>query len=257
MPDTTENRAEPWLDVSSLVVEVTRRCNLKCEHCLRGDAEDMDMDPELMATFLKNVKHVGEVTFSGGEPSINLQAIRSFYRICDEYGIPVDGFFVATNGVANQAELCLLLLEQYARLDNHEACGVALSRDMFHDGSIWRDLGIDGPSPLVRGLAFYTEQKEHHVPNDLSWITPEGRAYDNGLADVSGRTSKIVDFSFEKDRDGVSADTLYLSANGMLYPDCNLSYQNLDYAVTSPADCPVQSIPVNDDMKQAILAMLP
>ena len=57
--------------------------------------------------------------------------------------------------------------------------------------------------------------------------------------------------------DRASGDTLYLSANGMLYPDCNLSYQNLDYAVTSPADCPVQSIPVNDDMKQAILAMLP
>ena len=106
VPDTTENRAEPWLNVSSLVIEVTRRCNLKCEHCLRGDAEDMDMDPELMAAFLKNVRHVGEVTFSGGEPSINLQAIRSFYRICDEYGIPVDGFFVATNGVANQAGPC-------------------------------------------------------------------------------------------------------------------------------------------------------
>ena len=28
-------------NVNDLMVEVTRRCNLTCEHCLRGDARDV------------------------------------------------------------------------------------------------------------------------------------------------------------------------------------------------------------------------
>ena len=29
--------------VESLVIEVTRRCNMRCEHCLRGDAQNLDI----------------------------------------------------------------------------------------------------------------------------------------------------------------------------------------------------------------------
>ncbi len=32
--------------VYSLILEVTRRCNMCCAHCLRGDAEDIDMEKE-------------------------------------------------------------------------------------------------------------------------------------------------------------------------------------------------------------------
>lgn len=29
--------------VSSLIIEITRRCNMACEHCLRGNAQNLDI----------------------------------------------------------------------------------------------------------------------------------------------------------------------------------------------------------------------
>jgi len=34
-------------NVSNLMIEVTRRCNMCCDHCLRGDAQDLDLDIHL------------------------------------------------------------------------------------------------------------------------------------------------------------------------------------------------------------------
>ena len=29
---------------NTVIIEVTRRCNMSCPHCLRGDAQNVDMD---------------------------------------------------------------------------------------------------------------------------------------------------------------------------------------------------------------------
>ena len=34
------------MQVYSLILEVTRRCNMCCAHCLRGEAENIDMQKE-------------------------------------------------------------------------------------------------------------------------------------------------------------------------------------------------------------------
>ena len=32
------------ISIDSLVLEITRRCNMSCEHCMRGEAQNIDMD---------------------------------------------------------------------------------------------------------------------------------------------------------------------------------------------------------------------
>ena len=65
----------------NLVVEVTRRCKLKCAHCLRGPAQNKDMD----AFFFRNVIerftnselfNVGCLTLTGGEPLLNISVLK-------------------------------------------------------------------------------------------------------------------------------------------------------------------------------------
>ena len=41
-------------DIQSLTLEVTRRCNLACEHCMRGDAQNVDMTYEMVDKILDN-----------------------------------------------------------------------------------------------------------------------------------------------------------------------------------------------------------
>jgi MoaA/NifB/PqqE/SkfB family radical SAM enzyme len=38
--------------VDSVVIEITRRCNMCCAHCLRGDAEAVDIQEKYIDAFL-------------------------------------------------------------------------------------------------------------------------------------------------------------------------------------------------------------
>ena len=119
--------------VGNLCLEVTRRCNMGCAHCLRGNAEDLDMSHETIEQVLGQVDVIGQVTFTGGEPSLNVDAIRYFFAQARKYGKLPRSFFVATNGKANQEELAIELLKQYPDMEEQEFCGVALSVDEWHD----------------------------------------------------------------------------------------------------------------------------
>lgn len=57
------------LNIYNLVLEVTRRCNMCCAHCLRGEAQNMDMQKETIDKLLDQTDSISMVTFSGGEPS--------------------------------------------------------------------------------------------------------------------------------------------------------------------------------------------
>ena len=35
--------------VNYLAIEVTRRCNMKCNHCLRGDAQNLDISTAVLS----------------------------------------------------------------------------------------------------------------------------------------------------------------------------------------------------------------
>ncbi len=72
--------------VYSLILEVTRRCNMCCAHCLRRDAEDIDMEKETVDEILNMVDEIQSVTFTGGEPSLNLPLIQYFFDKADEKG---------------------------------------------------------------------------------------------------------------------------------------------------------------------------
>lgn len=39
---------------NNVFIEVTRRCNMCCAHCLRGDAESIDIQEKYIDAFLDN-----------------------------------------------------------------------------------------------------------------------------------------------------------------------------------------------------------
>lgn len=59
------------INASSLILEVTRKCNLHCAHCLRGDAQCVDMSKSTIDKLMPMLGKVSSVTFTGGEPSLN------------------------------------------------------------------------------------------------------------------------------------------------------------------------------------------
>lgn len=213
------------LHINSLVLEVTRRCNMHCEHCLRGDAQNLDMQKEVVDKLLEQTETIFGVTFSGGEPTLNMPLIQYFFDKARETHTAVLSFYVVTNGKENQMELAVTLLKEYPQMEEQDYCGVSISVDDFHDA-------YTSLSP-VRGLLFYQKVKEQ-APGDDSWVMSRGRARENGLGRIRDESQS---FDIEASDCRIYVDLLYVSADGHIYPDCDLSYEDmLDYPQI-PVEC--------------------
>ena len=46
------------LYIKNLCIEITRRCNMRCTHCMRGDAESVDIPLKHISNLLRHVRHI-------------------------------------------------------------------------------------------------------------------------------------------------------------------------------------------------------
>ncbi len=203
------------MHIQNLILEITRRCNMVCKHCLRGDAQNLDMSKEIVDELLKRCDYIDSVTFTGGEPSLNIPLIRYFFEKAEEFEKLPESFFVITNGKVNQLELATEFLKWYPKMEYQEDCGIALSIDPYHD--------TENLEPAyVRGLSFYSDEKElgFWEKHPEKHILAEGRAANWG---------KSPEKPFAKiDYDTDEIMTLYVTANGKLLGNCDFSYEHID-----------------------------
>lgn len=204
--------------IQDLILEITRKCNMACDHCLRGDAQNMDMTKEIIDEVLKHCGFIGTVVFTGGEPSLNVPLIRYFFKQAEKQGKLPGSFYVVTNGKENQYELAAELLKWYPKMEDKELCGVSLSIDPYHEPQN----GYLNEMEYVRSLSFYSNEKE--IP--ASECYPEKHIIAEGRAANWGENKRKLNESiiFEDDR----IEMLYVSANGNLIGDCDFSYDHID-----------------------------
>ena len=140
--------------IDNLVIGCTNRCNMNCAHCLRGESQNIDIDFAHIDNLLENVAGIGNITFSGGEPSLNIPAIEYTLEVCQKRNISVGSFYVVTNGKANILPLAIACLKWYAYCDcDEDMCGLALSKDMFHE-----DIPRENEN-ILKGLSFFRRDK--------------------------------------------------------------------------------------------------
>lgn len=128
------------LYIKNLSIEITRRCNMSCAHCMRGDAEHVDIPLKHISTLLRHVRHIQHFNITGGEPSLNVRAIRHILNRVRAYGITVNNFYIVTNGSAASRssefiEACAALYEYQEEKEQGAYSGhmLEMSDDRFHD----------------------------------------------------------------------------------------------------------------------------
>lgn len=158
--------------LGALSVEVTRRCNMHCAHCLRGEAENENLMPGLVDKLLDYTQVISDLTITGGEPSIALDQIDEVIDSLKHHDVPLYSFYCVTNGKENTLPFTQRMLELYAHCMEYggepECSGVALSKDRFHE---------EIPpinEQLLRGLTVFREDKMHFEKQQI--IIPMGRA---------------------------------------------------------------------------------
>ena len=201
------------MNIGTLILEVTRRCNMRCEHCLRGDAQKLDMSQEVISATLTDVSTIGTLIFTGGEPSLACGVIA---RVIDSLGsTEVQNFWVATNGKSSKKVAGLFavqMLELYDLCTENEISAMVVSGDMYHE-----DVKIPR---IYEGLKFF--QEERHGPKCDEHVIREGR----GL--LLGSFKPKEQSPWEVDGDWVQEDIVYVAANGNVTSCCDMSFDRID-----------------------------
>lgn len=217
--------------VSDLALEVTRRCNMSCRHCMRGDAQNIDISDDILETVAQNIYPL-HVTFTGGEPSLNVEAIRQYFELAEAYGTMPRSFCVITNGKENREELASALLHAYGKMADADGCILIQSVDEFHE---FHEDVPEMPN-IFNALSFFFYEYEVRPKkdNDRKWVLNLGRAKENGLGYKHSRwmaedlAELIEDENNEDGFQSVDVHNLYICANGNVLGTSECCYADAD-----------------------------
>lgn len=123
--------------IDHLMVEITRKCQLKCAHCLKGDAQNIDMSHEIIDKLLESVSSIGRLLFTGGEPTMNLEGMRYFLKVLKEKDISLNKLVIITNGCNTTDNFINLIKEYHDYMTYNKEYGkhmivLRVSNDVYH-----------------------------------------------------------------------------------------------------------------------------
>ena len=227
--------------IDSLIIEVTRRCNMSCSHCLRGDAENVDMDIKYVDTLFSKIDQIYTLTFTGGEPSLVPDIIHQVLDSANRNDVEITNFYLVTNSKKITMEFIQVLLriyQEYHNFYNEEDMPIIQwSNDIYHDEDEIDKEGLR----LLKALKFASPRNKK---NDAEYsLIDQGKA---SLYYACDRVVEPDEFEIEEDEYSITIreGSLYLDCNGYLIAGCDWSYENCDNEDHLSRICPVNEFSV-------------
>lgn len=214
---------------------------MNCAHCLRGESENKDMPPEVMKKALKLFDNIRSITFTGGEPSLNVPLIELTLQELKQRNKYLESFFIATNGKENVDELLAacdklyFYCKQCTEIDHvtpeniryvikdlfphneEDLCALALSVDQYHEPP-----SMENIIKLI-SRSYFSDAKIQEFSKKYPVIR-SGRAL--MLASDMTRGRIITSFATY---DEETFETIYINVDGEVIGDCDTDYANQAY----------------------------
>lgn len=230
------------LNVYNLVIEATRKCNMKCEHCLRGPSQRKSANHQHIYKLLQLVDQASTLTITGGEPTLAMDILEHI-RHCVLYGnCDVGSFFMVTNGKSINVEAVAKWAAgmKYACSDN-EISAIGFSFDQWHKNE------LNSPQINKQRRNFY------NLKDTLEWnfgicdsgcgnfvvehsgdswgyhsLIKQGRAKDFGTKEKCLEDFEIEDYNETIETISITEGSLCLTCSGYIIAGCDWSYNTMD-----------------------------
>lgn len=211
------------IKLDNLFIEVTKICNSKCAHCMRGiPRKEKFTNVEYLENLLCNIEEINQVTFTGGEPSFNPEIINDFLLIAKKYNINLHSFGVFTNGLIYSQELVKNLYKLYTFSTEKDKCVLSVSVDPFHKFN-------KENYEKYKKLVFYKGIKEINLEKNNIPLIKTGRAKNNKINPTVEKAITFKDKKIEKINDTFYVYyKIYVECNGKIHNECNISYDEMD-----------------------------
>ena len=241
----------------SLMLEVTRRCNLRCEHCMRGEPQNVDMSDEVLEKTFSNINAVISLSLTGGEPFLAPHVIEKMVDIIIEKNIPVlhcgtvdNGTILNESGIRSVKALNRLGDYIYNSVFNDESrkegkpVTISISNSEFHVNDIQK--AIDFYDQYTNEYVSVCDQGDWDtglkdkqgnpiktkttMKNAGRWLKRSGRAKDNNITAAKPITTTYkVEFGKDEDSGNYYIDTpIHVCANGNVCPMEPISFEVMD-----------------------------
>lgn len=211
-------------DGCDVILEITRWCNMECYHCIRGEREKKRMSKDAMRTVFGkfNCGRIGTLTFTGGEPTLALDLMEYALECARMYHVNVGNIWMATNGTCTSQKFFKLFERWMNYCDDREMCGIRVSIDQYHERVFSQGAFRDFQYYVREELGYRSFYIEFNgAPNDYDYLYNAGRAQGWGGKEVE---NKLGFYEYDDDEWRLDGD-LYIGANGILYPTCDISYE--------------------------------
>lgn len=117
------------LNVKTLLLELTRNCNLECKHCFRGDSQNVYMNLNIIDYVFKNVCRINEFLLTGGEPFLAKEQLERITENIKKDQMNIGNLVIVTNGTILSNDIIRMLLE----MDKRTNLEIRISNDAFHE----------------------------------------------------------------------------------------------------------------------------
>lgn len=235
------------LELNSVAFEVTRRCNIRCKHCMRGEAQNIDMTKEMVDAFFDTksrgytIKAIRNFCFTGGEPTLNPGIIVYTINKIIQEDIPVHKISMTTNGQIFVPELVEALNRfcKYRNLKIQQNDQLSLSELL--------EYSMDSNTRII----FSTDRFHKPIPEDIKKMY---KTHAKGLrtSDYAVKDEDVVrtgfatfgkefipeDYLYHKKQDDykIIFENVYMTAKGDITFGGEGSYEYIDNHIVGRVD---------------------
>lgn len=261
------------ISIRSLSFEMSRRCNLKCDWCSKGECENVDITKEIIDKALNEVQQypIREIRITGGEPFINSEMIVYLLKQLIKKNIIFYDLFILSNGMYCDKNVAYAIKDVLEYMKKNESIRKKISTDAFigykfeyydknFDGKLFMQISTfehTNQSVVDDTIKFYKEQ----INDDWFYITKQSNEYDLNNSNIrimiEGRAEKsfqkyspeilkyirIIDNHYniiddENYPNIIIRKMLQICANGNLWLGDSSSYKHEDeYAICNIREC--------------------
>lgn len=217
--------------IGSLFFELTRKCNLKCMHCMRGEAQDVDLNKNVVDKFFYSdeykINSISELCFSGGEPSLSYDSLMHMSKIIEKEKIKIYDLSLVLNGTNYDENFIKELVKicEFGRMKDfftRALINIQFSNDQFHPQKNKEIIEKYRRSDVLVRIANEREK--------LTLILDVGNARANNIGNIPFNESRLTNpihaqkMCFNR----LYLHNIYINALGYVLPHGDGSYNIMD-----------------------------
>lgn len=118
----------------NLSVEITRRCNKNCLHCMRGDAQNVTITEDIIDRVIADIPDVTRLVLAGGEALLELDKIAYLLDRIASSSWNLKLIEITTNGTICDKRI-VDIFEAFCAKKTECVAAIRISNDSFHDAT--------------------------------------------------------------------------------------------------------------------------